>query len=63
MHEDFINDFAWAQPQMKLVTVCDNGSSNLCNVHPSGDIIIEKNLISISQGFSVSFSPGSSGMY
>lgn len=61
IHSNAIFNFAWAEPEMKLVTACGDHSSKLCNVHPSGKIDVIKEFISDSSVRSVMFAPGSHG--
>lgn len=62
LHENAIFNFAWAEPQMKLVTACGDQSSKLCSLHPSGTLDQERQFMYNSSVRSVMFCPGSSGI-
>jgi len=63
VHENAIFNFAWAEPQMKLITACGDYTSKLCNLNPSGALYEEREFFYNSSVKSVMFCPGSSGMY
>lgn len=62
LHENAIFNFAWAEPQMKLVTACGDQSSKLCSLRPSGTLDQERQFMCNSSVRSVMFCPGSSGI-
>lgn len=61
VHSDTIFDFAWAEPQMKLVTACGDKTSKLCVLQTSGGLDQAQEFIHDSPVKSVMFRPGSSG--
>ncbi|CAI6353483.1 unnamed protein product [Macrosiphum euphorbiae] len=63
VHISSIFDFAWAEPQMKLITACRDGISKLCNLSPSGVLAEERVFIHNSSVKSVMFCPGSSDVF
>lgn len=63
VHNGFIHNFAWAEPEMKIVTACSNKTSKLLSVTPSGTLLPIKVFEYDSPVTSVMFCPGSSGMY
>jgi len=63
VHDNAIFNFAWAEPQMKLITACGDQSSKLCSLSPSGTLDEETEFFYNSSVKSVMFCPGSSGMY
>lgn len=58
-----INNFAWAEPQMKLITASDDLTSKLCSLDQSGQLVVENEFNFNSKVQSVMFCPGSSGIY
>lgn len=63
LHKTSIINFAWAEPQMKLVTASADLTSKLCSLNPSGILKEEREFTYDSTIQSVMFSPGSSGIY
>ncbi|CAI6372891.1 unnamed protein product [Macrosiphum euphorbiae] len=63
VHISSIFNFAWAEPQMKLITACRDGISKLCNLSPSGVLDEERVFIHNSSVKSVMFCPGSSDVF
>lgn len=63
IHDNAIFNFAWAEPQMKLITACGDQSSKLCNLSPSGVLDDEREFIHNSSVKSVMFCPGSSDVF
>lgn len=57
-----ILNFSWAEPHMKLVTACRDGTSKLCSLLPWGTLQQERVYNCNSSVTSVMFYPGSSGM-
>ncbi|CAI6376891.1 unnamed protein product [Macrosiphum euphorbiae] len=63
VHDDSIFNFAWAEPQMKIITACRDGSSKLCSFRSSGVLDEERKFIHYSAVKSVMFCPGSSDIF
>lgn len=63
VHNNAIFNFAWAEPEMKLVTACGDQTSKLFSVTPSGALVEIKMFSHNSSVKTVMFCPGSSGTY
>jgi WD40 repeat protein len=63
VHNNAIFNFAWAEPEMKIVTACGDQTSKLFSVTPSGNLVEIKVFPHNSSVKSVMFCPGSSSMY
>ncbi|XP_025200533.1 denticleless protein homolog B [Melanaphis sacchari] len=63
VHDNAIFNFAWAEPQMKLITACGDQSTKLFNLSPSGVLDEEREFIYHSSVKSVMFCPGSSDVF
>ncbi|XP_026818722.1 denticleless protein homolog B [Rhopalosiphum maidis] len=63
VHDNAIFNFAWAEPQMKLITACGDQSTKLCNLNPSGRLDEEREFMYSSSVKCVMFCPGSSDVF
>uniref|UniRef100_A0A2S2QAU7 Protein lethal enticleless n=1 Tax=Sipha flava TaxID=143950 RepID=A0A2S2QAU7_9HEMI len=63
VHNNAIFNFAWAEPEMKIVTACGDQTSKLFSVTPSGNLVEIKVFPHNSSVKSVMFCPGSSNVF
>ncbi|XP_050527322.1 denticleless protein homolog B isoform X2 [Daktulosphaira vitifoliae] len=63
LHDNAIFNFAWAEPDMKLITACGDQTTKLCQLTPSGQLIQEREFNYNSSVKSVMFCPGSKNVF